>query len=361
MMTDEKNGKNPEEEKSERGSEGRTESAPSLDLLLYDGDDVENSDKYGSDSEYNSILGEYKEKLAFAFGATEKDKELPEEEEEAPTLVKHKEMAEEQEAKEALSDIPEEGEDEELIPELLSALEDSSEKASVEEALAPEDGETDEGGEQLELDILIPEGVSEDSERDTSPSSDEEKQVSEIDSEPKPRRIDSVFDVIELFLFTLTAVILLTNFVFRHSEVTGSSMEKTLHENDHLIISDLFYTPDYGDIIVFTSENTDKPLIKRVVALEGDKVDFLFADGRYLLYVNGELMEEEYAYIGGEGQVQFDVKDHIVGKGKVFVLGDHRNNSTDSRNPIIGDVDTDRILGKVILRFYPFDSFGKVE
>ena len=101
-------------------------------------------------------------------------------------------------------------------------------------------------------------------------------------------------------------------------------------------------------------------LVKRIVALEGDEVDCYFADGKYLLYVNNELVDEsEYKYVGGMGDVLAEVKDYIVGEGQVFVLGDHRNVSHDSRSFLA--VDTNRILGKVILRFFPFDSFGTVK
>ena len=171
----------------------------------------------------------------------------------------------------------------------------------------------------------------------------------------KPRRIDTLFDFAELFVFTLAAVIILLSFVFRHSVVDGDSMMNTLQDGEHLIISDLFYTPERGDIVVFEDYSTTlrKPLIKRIIAIEGDTVKIV----GHSVYVNGELLEEDYIF------VDYAYPQHVieltVGEGEVFVMGDHRNASTDSRS--FGTVDEDAILGKVILRFYPFSKFGKVD
>lgn len=343
----------PSEEKDGK-TEGKEE-APSLDLLLYESESEEKK-QYGSALDFDSMLGDYKERMAMAFGAkaTEQAEDTESDDEEEPLLVKHKTINLEPVA------ADEEKTDEQVLAELSEiAFEENEEEKTVE--AAEDNGEEavdgEESGEQLELELGITEESEDDEESDITEAPGENEAEKKT---PGTRRIDSVFEVVEIIIFTLVSVMLLTNFVFRHSKVEGGSMLKTLEEGDHLIISDLFYTPDYGDIVVFTTED-DKPLIKRVVALEGDVVTFLFAEGRYELYVNGELMDEDYAYVGGSGHVTHEVHDHVVGKGKVFVLGDHRNNSTDSRNPLIGDVDIDSILGKAVLRFYPFESFGKVK
>ena len=175
----------------------------------------------------------------------------------------------------------------------------------------------------------------------------------------KPRGIDTVFDFLELFIFSLAAVLVITTFFFRHSVVEGSSMENTLYEGEHIIISDLFYTPDRGDIIVCEDYTTAlrKPIVKRVIGIEGDRVQ-VTEDGR--VTVNGvELDESDYVFVDFGANIDKDAVDVIVPEGEVFVMGDHRNMSTDSRD--IGTVKVDSILGKVILRFYPFDKFGRVE
>jgi len=191
----------------------------------------------------------------------------------------------------------------------------------------------------------------------------------------KPRKVDTLFDFIELFVFTLLAVIIITSFFVRHSIVEGDSMLDTLHDGEALIISDLFYEPDYLDIVVCEDYSTvlKKPIIKRVIALEGDKVRIT----KDAIYVNGEKLDEPYVFIDEYGYeydtfptnafigypnlkyvpekfFEFDVPED-----KVFVMGDHRNRSTDSRE--IGAVEVDSILGRVIFRLTPFDKMGPVE
>ncbi len=206
---------------------------------------------------------------------------------------------------------------------------------------------------------------------DNTDNQETEKSEKEIKAEPKnlpdeqkynpekPRRIDFRFDFIELFVFTLVAIMILTTFVFKHSIVEGPSMQNTLQDGDHLIIFDLFYSPEPGDIIVFEDYSTglQKPLVKRVIAVGGQTVKIdIFGD----IYVDGVKLNEDYIYLDGFDSL---TKPLIctVPEGEVFVMGDHRNNSTDSRKPAFGTIKEDSILGKVILRFYPFDSFGAVE
>ena len=176
--------------------------------------------------------------------------------------------------------------------------------------------------------------------------------------DPKnPRKIDSVFEFVELFVFTFLAVMVISAFFFRHSEVEGSSMENALHDGDHLIISDFLYTPERGDIIVCSDYSTELkvPIVKRVIGIAGDivKID---SDGS--VYLNGELLDEDYVYFSSVFPA-YKPGEWQVDEGEVFVMGDHRNVSYDSRE--IGTVSVDSILGKVLLRFYPFDKFGTVE
>ena len=189
------------------------------------------------------------------------------------------------------------------------------------------------------------------------------------------RKIDGLFDFIELFVFTLTAVLIITSFFVRHSVVDGDSMLGTLHDGENLLISDLFYDPKVGDIIVVEDFSTDlkKPIVKRVIAtggqtvriqrdgvyVDGEKLveSYVFTDGlpyEYEVYPSSAIKENDtLVYVAGE-YYEFTVPD-----GELFVMGDHRNKSTDSRQ--IGTVDEDAVLGRVILRFYPFDKFGSVD
>lgn len=191
----------------------------------------------------------------------------------------------------------------------------------------------------------------EDIEPEEEPYPEVEKTLAPYD-EKKPRKIDARFDFLELFIFTLLAVMILTSFFFKHSIVEGGSMQNTLQSGEHLIISDLFYTPAVGDLIVCEDYSTGirKPIVKRVIAVGGDHLQ-ITETGE--IRVNGELLIEEYVYL--DGAPYYPPTDTTLPEGMIYVMGDHRNASTDSR--IIGLIDEDAVLGKVLLRFYPFNSF----
>lgn len=182
-------------------------------------------------------------------------------------------------------------------------------------------------------------------------------------SPDKPRIIDNIFDFIELFTITLVCVMILTTFIFRHSVVEGASMQNTLSDGDSLIITNLFYKPKRGDIIVFEDYSTSlkKAVVKRVIGLPGEKVEVKVNKNKeYEVYINDELLPEEYAYNDPDYSAPSTGVWYIE-EGEVFVMGDNRYNSTDSRNSGVGPIDIECILGKVVLRFYPFDKFGKVD
>ena len=129
-------------------------------------------------------------------------------------------------------------------------------------------------------------------------------------------------------------------------------MENTLQDGEHLIISHLFYTPKRDDIIVFEDREAGvtSPYVKRVIGIEGDEVR-VDPDGS--VYVNGQPIEEKYVFKDGPDNKKTGT--FPVGEGEVFVMGDHRNVSEDSRK--FGCISVDSILGKVVVRFYPFSEF----
>ena len=182
---------------------------------------------------------------------------------------------------------------------------------------------------------------------------DDKTEGEELYNPKKPRSGDFRFDIVEIFTFTLVVIILLTTFLFRHSVVDGDSMMNTLNNGDHLIISDAFYTPKRYDIIVFEDHTTgfEKALIKRVIATGGEVVT-ITASGD--VFVNGELISDDFVYV--EHHESIIPMEYKVPEGEVFVMGDHRCCSTDSR--AFGSIKEESILGKVILRFYPFADFG---
>lgn len=184
---------------------------------------------------------------------------------------------------------------------------------------------------------------------------------------PKKKFWQEVYDWAESICISLAVVMFIFSFCFKTVEVWGTSMEDTLHgrdvsgvideSGDKLLISNLFYTPEYGDIIVIHAE-TEETIIKRVIATEGQEVDINCETGEVI--VDGAVLDEPYIKnpTYSSGNVTFPV---TVPEGCVFVLGDNRAVSLDSRYDVIGMVDTDDILGKVILRIYPFDQFGTVD
>ena len=166
---------------------------------------------------------------------------------------------------------------------------------------------------------------------------------------------------VEIFVLTLCAVLFLTVFVMRHTVVDGASMENTLHDGEHLLISDLFYEPSRGDIVVFQSKDIEgitTPIVKRIIAVSGDRISM--KDG--VVYLNGEILDEPYVNRDGcpnsYGEI-LDFDEITVREGYVFVLGDHRDNSSDSR--MFGEVDARCILGRAYFCIYPFDSFGFID
>ena len=170
---------------------------------------------------------------------------------------------------------------------------------------------------------------------------------------------DNILEYLHDLIYILTAVVLLCLLCFRVVVVTGSSMYNTLIDGDYLLlISSTFYRqPQQGDIIVASKDSFDdgKPIVKRVIATEGQFVDIDFETGT--VYVDGVALEEAYTYTKttlDEG-VSFPLR---VETGHVFVMGDNRNSSKDSRSPEIGQVDHREILGKAIFLFMPGTDGG---
>ncbi|OGO89692.1 MAG: signal peptidase I [Clostridiales bacterium GWF2_38_85] len=175
----------------------------------------------------------------------------------------------------------------------------------------------------------------------------------------KQRIVSSVIDLIDIICSAIFLMLILFIFVFKYVTVIGDSMNPTLHENDKLIISGMFYTPQQGDIIVIDEETESEPLIKRVIATEGQVVDI--DPESWTITVDGVKLDEDYtinkvAGLMAVGSVQFP---YTVEEGKIFVMGDNRNNSKDSR--MLGALDVSQILGRVIVRVVPFDQMGKVK
>jgi signal peptidase I len=181
---------------------------------------------------------------------------------------------------------------------------------------------------------------------------------------PDSRRdeiLKELFDWVKHIVIAAAIGLLLVFFVVQRNEVIGSSMEPNLYENDQLLvqkISRLFRNGiDYGDIITVNAMDLDghigdKNIIKRVIGLPGDKIEIL--DGE--VHRNGVRLEEDYIVESGTGERTEKYSSVTLGSDEYYVLGDHRSVSLDSRT--FGPITKDRIIGEVLIRFYPFRSFG---
>ena len=186
----------------------------------------------------------------------------------------------------------------------------------------------------------------------------------------KSKALSSIIDYVELFVVAVCIVIVLFSIAFRTCTVDGDSMNNTLLNEEVLVVSDILYTPDRGDIIVFHQTdnsniaNKNKPLVKRVIGVGGDTVTIDYDTWTVSVTdQNGETstLDEDYIHLSQRGSYFSGVKEYKVPEGSLFVLGDNRNESLDSRYADIGYVDARRVLGKVVMRVAPISRFGIID
>lgn len=174
----------------------------------------------------------------------------------------------------------------------------------------------------------------------------------------KEKKVKS--EILEWIIMLATAVVLaflIKTFILSVTLVQGPSMEPTLRTGDKLLVNRVGFMVDdleYGNIIEFHSpEDENVDFIKRVIAVEGDTVEII--DSK--VYVNGKQLTEEYTSTNGETEFFTDSYWEIK-KGEVFVLGDNRPNSNDSRS--FGPINKDSIVGRAFFRAFPLKKFGKI-
>ena len=180
------------------------------------------------------------------------------------------------------------------------------------------------------------------------------------ETEPAEKKEDTILATLHDLVFLIAGVLLVFSLLFRMVVVSGPSMNDTLVDGDWLLLLDsaLYPNPQVGDIIVAAKKSFDdgKPIVKRVIATEGQTVDIDFTAG--IVYVDGVPLVEDYTLTPTnlyEG-VNFPI---VVEPGCLFVMGDNRNKSKDSRSTEIGQIDKREILGRAIFLVFPGNEGGK--
>lgn len=178
-----------------------------------------------------------------------------------------------------------------------------------------------------------------------------------------------LWDWVQAIVIALVVSFLLKEYVLTLAKVSGDSMLPTLEDSDRLYVNRLMYEPEKGDIIIFEpASDPGRPYIKRIIATEGDTVYIDFVTGD--VYVNDELQDEPYinaeTHLTGSyierlrAQGNYSKENPIVvEKDKLFVMGDNRNGSKDSRH--IGQVPESEIIGHAVFRFWPLNAIGGLD
>ena len=184
------------------------------------------------------------------------------------------------------------------------------------------------------------------------------QELPELTPQEKSRR--EIYDWIYCLSVALIICVVIFAFFIRLIDVRGTSMNPTLNNNDKMLVSGLFYEPKVGDVVVFKKDEYDpeRALVKRVIAVEGQVINMDFDRG--IVYVDGVPLEEDDIMEPTTNKIDF-IGPQTVPEGCVFVMGDNRNASTDSRKKEIGMVDTRLILGRAYAVVYPLSQVRTIK
>ncbi|MBR6702780.1 MAG: signal peptidase I [Clostridia bacterium] len=186
--------------------------------------------------------------------------------------------------------------------------------------------------------------------------------VEEKEKEPEKESslLSPVFDIVSIVCTAAVIVAVAFIFFFRTVGVSGDSMFPTLHDGDRLILSAFVTQPKYGDIVVTCQPSAysyvESTLVKRVIATEGQTVDIDFEKG--IVYIDGKELDEPYLIEENRTHERESFSSPVtVPEGYIFVMGDNRNNSTDSRDFRVGLIREEYVMGKALFRIAPLGKF----
>ena len=175
------------------------------------------------------------------------------------------------------------------------------------------------------------------------------------------KKLKEILSTSIYFLVVLVVTFLVVTYVGQRTMVIGSSMESTLSDGDNLIVDKLSYRfsePQRFDIIVFPFRYAEKTYyIKRIIGLPGETI---YIDGNGTIFIDGEELKENYGkeVINDPGRAYEPI---TLGEAEYFVLGDNRNNSSDSRDPVVGNIHRDEFIGKAWMRIWPLNKIGMIK
>lgn len=228
------------------------------------------------------------------------------------------------------------------------------------------ESESVESKDSTSNDIVSEDKVSSEDKLDEGEDSEKKakKQKKNKNDNIKPSDINIVKELLNVLLYISIVILLcyvIINYVGCRSKVDGSSMNPTLTNGDSLWIDKLAYhigDPKRFDVIVFMYDD-DTSYVKRIIGLPGETVQ-IDIEGK--IYINGQLLIENYGKeVIDSSKIGRAIQPVLLGEDEYFVMGDNRNNSSDSRYADVGNVSRESIVGKAVLRIYPFSSFGKID
>ncbi len=182
--------------------------------------------------------------------------------------------------------------------------------------------------------------------------SDRNKKISYVINNKK--YIEYIYDFTKTIIFVFAIITILFTFVIRDANVVGSSMSDTLHNDDKVLLTNFMYEPKTGDIVVINTENlAEKRIIKRVIATAGQTLTINYSTGE--VCVDGIILDENYISSFTKKPTNDFSIPYVIPEGYIFVMGDNRNVSLDSRDAELGLISVDEVIGKAQFIFFPLD------